>query len=101
MTDYPHMIDDLNDLRAVALNNGDDQLATVILASKAMYHKLTACQDEQAEMKTVLVQLYTVLQVKNKKRTSKDELLQKVALALSMIDDLIDRTQPMEATDGS
>jgi hypothetical protein len=86
-------------LRALALRNGDDQLATAYLATKAMYHHWQAAEERGGELATVLVQLSSLLSVPNKRKANKDGLLTLMDNARSMIDEALGDsgiTRPME-----
>lgn len=89
------------------VDTGNVTAATCLLAVKSLYGKLQDVQGELAREEelvgdhhTLLVQLSSVLFVRNKRRATRDDLLKQVEMAQSMIETMLGYefdTRPMEA----
>lgn len=89
MADSKVALNALDDLRTIALRNGNDQIATLCLAAKAMYSKLAESETRNCELSTVMVQLSSLLLVPNKRKVNKEDLLQIVCNARDMISEAL------------
>lgn len=90
MADPNLTLNALDALRMVALNNNNDQVATLCLATKAMYTKLETAESRRCELATVMVQLSSLLIVPNKRKVNKNDLLKILDNARDMISDVLE-----------
>lgn len=81
---------ELDALRAAALADGNDQVALLCLASKAMYHRLQEVEARNSELATTMVQLSSLLHVPNKRKANKENLLALVGSAHEMINEVLE-----------
>lgn len=89
MSDPKTTLNALDDLRGIALKDGNDQVATLCLATKAMYIKLEMAETRSGELSTVMVQLSSLLHVPNKRKVTRDELFNILNNARDMISDAL------------
>lgn len=85
MNDPKPTISTLDDLRSIALKNGNEQVATLCLAAKAMYIKLEVAETRSGELLTTMMQLSSLLHVPNKRKVNKNDLLTLLENARDMI----------------